>query len=131
MLVLMFGVLANPQRHQHDPPMAPRKCRGRVKRASIKRSDADRDRGSPFDYWENEYCERANGTLRHECLDHLLILNERHLCDVLREYVAYYNEARTHTSLERNAPEPRERLPESWQLVASRVLGGLHLSSRR
>jgi len=76
--------------------------------------------------WENGYCERVIGTLRRECTDHLFILNARHLTQVLREFAAYYNETRTHLSLDRNAPNPRAREPAAGRIVATRVLGGLH-----
>lgn len=66
------------------------------------------------------------GSIRRECTDHIIPLSERHLLRTLREYVAYYNEARTHLSLERNAPEAR---PVEWkggEVIATPVLNGLH-----
>jgi putative transposase len=77
--------------------------------------------------WMNIYCERVIGTLRRECTDHLIALNERHLEHLLREYAAYYNATRTHMSLQRNAPLPRA--PASRPAADLRgipVLGGLH-----
>jgi putative transposase len=77
--------------------------------------------------WMNIYCERVIGTLRRECTDHLIALNERHLDRLLREYVTYYNATRTHMSLQRNAPLPRAPATRPAQeLVAAPVLGGLH-----
>ncbi len=76
--------------------------------------------------WQNPFVERVIGSIRRECTDHIIALGERHLLRTLREYVAYYNEARTHLSLEQNAPEPR---PVEWkggEVVATPVLNGLH-----
>jgi putative transposase len=87
---------------------------------------------APRQPWMNSHCERVIGTLRRECTDHLIVLNEAHLERLLREYQAYYNASRTHMALERNAPEPRA--PASApadELVATPVLGGLHHSYRR
>jgi transposase InsO family protein len=61
--------------------------------------------------WQNPYAERMIGSIRRECLDHLIVLNERQLRRILREYFAYYNEVRLQQSLERNAPVPREVEP--------------------
>jgi putative transposase len=58
--------------------------------------------------WQNAYAERVIGSIRRECLDHMIILNEDHLKRVLDEYVEYYNTVRPHQSLDRNAPLPRE-----------------------
>ena len=77
----------------------------------------------------NALAERVIGTIRRECLDHLIVLNERHLRAILREYVDYYNEARPHRSLALQPPSgPRElALPsERKHVVAEPVLGGLH-----
>ena len=61
--------------------------------------------------WQNPYAERMIGSIRRECLDHLIVLNERQLRRILREYFAYYNEVRPHQSLDGNPPEPREVEP--------------------
>lgn len=77
--------------------------------------------------WQNAYCERLIGTLRRECLDHVLILNDKHLARVLREYADYYNNNRTHQSLNGNSPSRRElRTCAPRGLNAEPVLGGLH-----
>ena len=52
--------------------------------------------GSP---WQNGYAERLIGTIRRECLDHLIVLGEAHLCRILHQYAAYYNGIRTHRAL--------------------------------
>ena len=75
----------------------------------------------------NAIAERVVRTLRNECLDHILILNERHLRAVLAEYVAYYNTDRPHRSLALEPPLPTVRSPVPTGAIRSRpVLGGLH-----
>src|ERR1700704_49320 len=54
--------------------------------------------------WQNGYCERAIGSIRRECLDHVVVFGERHLRHLLRSYATYYNEARTHLSVNKDAP---------------------------
>ncbi len=82
---------------------------------------------APRSPWQNPYVERLIGTLRRECLDHVVVLNETHLRRLLREYLIYYHGARTHLSLEKDAPEPRpvERLDEG-RIVETPMVGGLH-----
>ena len=75
----------------------------------------------------NAIAERVVRTLRNECLDHVLVLNERHLRTVLREYLAYYNADRPHRSLALAPPLPAVRGSAPPGEVSSRpVLGGLH-----
>src|SRR5436305_13560045 len=62
---------------------------------------------SPRSAWQNGYAERLIGSIRRECVDHLVVLGERHLRHVLQSYLQYYNETRTHLSLEKDAPIPR------------------------
>jgi transposase InsO family protein len=57
--------------------------------------------------WQNAYVERVIGSVRRECLDHIIVLNAAHLRRVLKTYAKYYNNARTHLSLEKTAPVPR------------------------
>jgi putative transposase len=77
--------------------------------------------------WQNPYAERLIGSIRRECLDHLIVLNERQLRRILREYFAYYNEVRPQQSLERNAPEPREiEPPAKGKIISFPQVGGLH-----
>ena len=78
--------------------------------------------GSP---WQNGYAERLIGTIRRECLDHLIVLGEAHLRRNLGEFVAYYNKSRTHRALSQDAPI--HRAIERLGAITSRpVLGGLH-----
>jgi len=76
----------------------------------------------------NAVCERFLGSVRRECLDHVLVLSERRLARVLREYVAYFNWARPHQGLEQATPEPSPRTPgnDDRPIRAIAVLGGLH-----
>ena len=80
----------------------------------------------------NPYCDRIVGTFRRECLDHMIILNEKHLRSVLKEYSEYYNRIRPHLSLNRNFPIPRiiEKI-ENNDITSSEILGGLHHSYSR
>ena len=77
--------------------------------------------------WQNPYVERLIGTLRRECLDHVVVLNDTHLRRRLSQYLIYYHRARTHLSLDKDAPEPRlvERL-EQGRIVETPLVGGLH-----
>jgi len=79
---------------------------------------------APRSPWQNPFAERVIGTIRRECVDHIIPLGERHLVRVLTEYARYYNESRTHQSSD-GAPEPRERKAVG-QIIAKPVLGGLH-----
>jgi transposase InsO family protein len=73
----------------------------------------------------NAVAERLVGTLRRGCLDHLIVVNERHLRAVLAEVVRYYNAARPHRALDLETPQPACR-PQQGPIRASPVLGGLH-----
>jgi len=82
---------------------------------------------APQSPWQNPYAERVIGSIRRECLDHLIILGEKHLRGILREYVHYYNKFRPHLSLERNAPVPRSvEAPALGAVVSVPQVGGLH-----
>ena len=80
---------------------------------------------SPRSPWQNPYVERLIGTLRRDCLDHVLILGERHLRRVLTLYSLYYNETRTHLGLSKDAPR-RRAVQRSGTIVTAPVLSGLH-----
>src|SRR5215204_5287329 len=62
---------------------------------------------SPHSPWQNGYAERLIGSIRRECLDHVVVFGERHLRHVLSCYIDYYNAARTHLSLDKDAPVQR------------------------
>jgi transposase InsO family protein len=77
--------------------------------------------------WQNPYVERLIGSVRRECLNHVIVLNERHLIRILADYFRYYNEARTHQGLDGHAPEARHvELPDRRNIVAIPHFGGLH-----
>jgi putative transposase len=81
---------------------------------------------APQSPWQNPYAERLVGSIRHECLDHVIILGEAHLRVILR-YFAYYHRARTHFSLGKDAPDPRPvQPPSAGRVVAFPEVGGLH-----
>src|SRR5438477_2357114 len=78
--------------------------------------------GSP---WQNGFAERLIGSIRRECVDHMVILGESHLRRILRKYAVYYNELRTHRSLNKDAPI-RRAIQHVGRIVSAPVLGGLH-----
>jgi len=81
---------------------------------------------APRSPWQNPIAERVLGTLRRECLDHMIILNEKHLHSVLNEYInGYYNVSRTHMSLEKDSPVPRP-VQADGKIASKPILGGLH-----
>jgi transposase InsO family protein len=85
-----------------------------------------RDRPTaPRSPWQNGYCERAIGSIRRECLDHVVVFGERHLRHLLRSYATYYNEARTHLSVNKDAPSPRT-VHAVGRILSTPFLGGLH-----
>jgi putative transposase len=80
---------------------------------------------APRSPWQNPYAERLIGSIRRECLNHYIILNARHLKRTLSSYFRYYHESRTHLSLAKQCPFPREALSVG-KIVAIPQLGGLH-----
>jgi transposase InsO family protein len=80
---------------------------------------------SPGSPWQNGIAERLIGTLRRECLDHIVVFGERHLRRVLCSYVAYYNQTRPHRSLRKDAPL-RRAIQRIGDVVTVSILGGLH-----
>ena len=77
--------------------------------------------------WQNPYVERLIGSIRRECLDHVIILNEKHLRRVLNQYFRYYHECSTHLGMEKDCPYKRSfQLPESGQISTKQMVGGLH-----
>jgi transposase InsO family protein len=90
------------------------------------RSIGIRDRPtSPRSPWQNGYAERLIGSIRRECLDHVVVFGERHLRHVLLSYVKYYNEVRTHLSLNKDAPATRS-VQRTGRILCRPILGGLH-----
>ena len=90
------------------------------------RSMGIRDRPtSPRSPWQNGLAERLIGSIRRECLDHVVVFGERHLRQILLSYMTYYNEVRTHLSLEKDAPVLRA-VERTGHILCRPVLGGLH-----
>ena len=80
---------------------------------------------SPHSPWQNGIAERLIGTLRRECLDHVVVFGERHLRRVLFAYAAYYNQTRPHRSLQKDTPL-RRAVQRIGEVAVIPVLGGLH-----
>jgi putative transposase len=82
---------------------------------------------APRSPWQNPFVERLIGTLRRDCLDHVVALNEHHLRRIVARYLDYYHDWRTHLSLSMDAPNPRVvHPPHRGRVVAFPELGGLH-----
>ena len=82
---------------------------------------------APRSPWQRAYVERVIGTIRRECLDHVIVFNEASLHRHVRSFVTYYHESRTHLSLGKDSPEPRAvQTPERGRIVAIPQVGGLH-----
>jgi transposase InsO family protein len=75
--------------------------------------------------WQNGFAERLIGSIRRECVDHIIVLGEAHLRRILRSYADYYNEIRPHLSLDKDAPVPRA-VERTGRLRCRPILGGLH-----
>ena len=85
-----------------------------------------RDRPTaPRSPWQNAYVERLIGSIRRECLDHMIVFGEAHLRRILGAYAAYYNESRTHRSLKKDTPVHRA-IQRRGAITSQPVLGGLH-----
>jgi len=80
---------------------------------------------------ENAVCERFLGSVRRECLDHLLVLSERHLRRILRAYVAYFNAERPHQGIDQRIPAPAAAVEHAGGVQATPILGGLHHAYQR
>src|ERR1700678_1642371 len=80
---------------------------------------------APASPWQNGFAERLIGSIRRECLDHIIVLGEAHLRRILKSYARYYNETRTHLALDKDAPLSRT-VQRSGRIHCRLVLGGLH-----
>jgi transposase InsO family protein len=80
---------------------------------------------APASLWQNGFAERLIGSIRRECVDHIVVLGEAHLRRILRKYAAYYKELRTHRSLNKDAPIHRA-IQHRGGIVSVAILGGLH-----
>jgi transposase InsO family protein len=80
---------------------------------------------APRSPWQNGHVERLIGSIRRECLDHVVVFGETHLRSILKAYASYYNEVQTHLSLSKDAPDFRRAQPVGF-IAALPILGGLH-----
>ena len=82
---------------------------------------------APRSPWQNPFVERVIGSIRRECLDHVIVLNERHLHRILASYFDCYHRSRTHLSLDKDAPNERPVQPaDTGKIVSFPQVGGLH-----
>ena len=85
-----------------------------------------RDRPTaPASPWQNGFAERLIGSIRRECVDHFVVLGEAHLRRILKAYARYYNDIRTHRSLDKDAPVSRS-VQRAGIIRSHAILGGLH-----
>ena len=80
---------------------------------------------APASPWQNGFAERLIGSIRRECVDHIIVLGEMHLRRVLKSYADYYNSVRTHRSLNKDAPVTRQ-IQRIGSIKSHAILGGLH-----
>src|SRR6202158_2851434 len=80
---------------------------------------------APSSPWQNGFAERLIGSIRRECLDHIVVFGEVHLRRILKSYAAYYNSVRTHRSLQKDAPVFRP-VQRTGIISSHPILGGLH-----
>lgn len=108
--------------HDRDPLFG-RKFKTRLRAMKIKEHVSGKQ--AP---WQNIYVERVIGSIRRECLNHVIVLSRDHLVRVLTSYVRYYNRYRTHQSLNQDCPEPRpiQQRHEGRLVVSIPQVGGLH-----
>ena len=86
---------------------------------------------APRSPWQNAYVERVIGSIRRECLDHVIVINERHLRWFLISYVDYYHRSRTHLSLDKDCPDARPiQPPNRGKVIAISKVGGASPSLR-
>ncbi|MBC8403423.1 MAG: transposase [Candidatus Marinimicrobia bacterium] len=77
--------------------------------------------------WQNGYVERVIGSIKRECLDHVIILNENHLDNIMKSYIEYYHNSRTHLGLNKDSPNHRKVFPkEDGMIYSIPQVGGLH-----
>jgi len=100
---------------------------GQIFRDRLEAMNIQDVRTAPRSPWQNAYAERVIGSVRRECLDHIVIKNEKHLRRILNSYFSYYNRSRTHLSLNKDPPIPRPVATISQGQIASfPEVGGLH-----
>jgi transposase InsO family protein len=75
--------------------------------------------------WQNGYVERVIGSIKRECLDHVIIMNEDHLRSILNDYISYYNKSRTHLGINKDSPDGRE-VQIAGKIEKIPAVNGLH-----
>jgi transposase InsO family protein len=80
---------------------------------------------APASPWQNGFAERLIGSIRRECVDHIIVLGQAHLRHILKSYARYYNETRTHLALDKDAPLSRT-VKRAGRILCRPILGGLH-----
>jgi transposase InsO family protein len=85
---------------------------------------------APASLWQNGFVERLIGSIRRECLDHIIVFGEAHLRRILKSYADYYNGVRTHRSLNKDAPIFRP-IQRTGVITLHALLGGLHYQYSR
>ena len=102
-------------------------CYGPEFRDRVEKMGIEEVPTAPRSPWQNPYCERVIGSVRRECVNHLIVLSERHLVRILTDYFDYYHNSRPHLSLDRNSPTPRDVEPSSrGEVISTGQVGGLH-----
>ncbi len=100
---------------------------GAVFRSRLQAMRSNQALTAPRSPWQNPSAERVIGTIRRECLDHVIVLSERHFRRILSSYFDYYHRSRTHLSLEKDCPDPRPvHPPDAGKVIAFPQVGGLH-----
>ena len=100
---------------------------GREFRARLKAMGIEEIVTAPRSPWQNPFVERVIGSIRRDCLDHVIVLNERHLRQILCSYLAYYHGSRTHLALGKDTPDGRPvQSADGGKVVAFPQVGGLH-----
>jgi transposase InsO family protein len=100
---------------------------GTVVRGRVKVMGIEEVLTAPRSPWQNPFVERVIGSIRRECLDHVIVINERHLRRILTSYFNYYHRSRTHLSLNKDSPAQRPVQPVGkGSIVAFPQVGGLH-----
>jgi putative transposase len=100
---------------------------GQAFRSRVRSMGIEEVMTAPESPWQDAYAERLIGSIRRECLDHVIVLNEDHLRRVLRSYFSYYHDWRTHLALDRDCPEPRRvQGAEAGVIIEVPEVGGLH-----
>lgn len=103
-------------------------CYGGTFNKRLKRMGIQNIIAAPHSPWHNNYIESLIGKIRNECLNHVIVFNERHLRRLLSEYVNYYNTVRTHEALDGDCPNSRQVQPvyDGRKIIAIPHVGGLH-----